>query len=145
MTKTEFLVMYGELISYYQLIEMRLKGLCAGIIADDAKGWFKKLDEYQFDSFGLLIYKIKDFQKQNNTTVLASKDIDTLDSIRELRNYWVHQCFVGKNSIVFNSRGILKNPEYAQKLKTSLDAVKEWDEKLTETFRSLRIQPPTGD
>ncbi|MBQ9465042.1 MAG: hypothetical protein IJU67_07170, partial [Lachnospiraceae bacterium] len=142
---TEFLLMYGELISYYQLIEMRLKGLCAGVFADDAKDWFKQLDEYQFDSFGLLIYKIKDIQNQNNTTVLDSEDMDALDSIRKQRNYWVHQCFVGKKPIIFNSRGILKNPEYAQKLKTSLDAVKEWDEKLTETFRSLRIQPPTWD
>ncbi len=37
MTETEFRVKHSELIEYYQLIEMRLKGICAALLADGEK------------------------------------------------------------------------------------------------------------
>ena len=59
MTETEFRVKHSELIEYYQLIEMRFKSACAGLLADEEKGWFNRLDDYESDPFGKLIQKFK--------------------------------------------------------------------------------------
>lgn len=38
MTEAEFRVKHSELIEYYQLIEMRLKCICADLLADEDRG-----------------------------------------------------------------------------------------------------------
>ena len=43
MTETEFRFKHSEIIEYYQLIEMRLKGICAALMADGNKGWYERL------------------------------------------------------------------------------------------------------
>ena len=55
MTKTEFREKHSELIEYYQYIEMRLKGICATLLADEERGWFERLEDYESDPLGKLI------------------------------------------------------------------------------------------
>ena len=89
MTETEFRVEYSRLIEYYQYIEMRLKGICAALMADEEKGWFDRLYDYESDPFGVLIRTINLLQSQKQTVVLSEEDVSTLNNLRKSRNYWV--------------------------------------------------------
>ena len=142
MTEKEFRVMHSELIEYYQLIEWRLGVLCATILADEERNWFERLNDYEYDSFGLLMHKISEIQEQQHLQVLKPTDLKALHDLRKKRNYWVHQCFVDNElPIVFNGRGELKRPHFAKKLKEALRDAIDWDEKLTEVARGIRISP----
>ena len=136
MTEVEFRVKHSELIEYYQLMEMRLKTACAGLLADKEKDWFARLSDYESDPFGVLIKKIKEIQQLKNLSLLSEDDFVKLDELREKRNYWAHQCFGGQNPIVFN-HGELRNPEYAKTIIADLDNAIKWDERLTEVVRSV--------
>lgn len=140
MTKDEFMLQYAELISYYQLIEMRLKGICAALLADDNDIWYNQLLEQEAEPFGALLKKIRTLQTQTQKTALSQEDLAALDELRKTRNYWVHLCFVANvNSIVFTygKNPELKNPTHAPKLNRALSDAIEWDEKLTEVARQV--------
>ncbi len=134
MTENEFRVKYSQLIQYYQYIEMRLKYICAELMADEEKTWFDNLDNLATDPFGLLIGKIKSLQAEKQIEVLSEDIINDLKKLKQTRNYWVHQSFGGNNPIIFR-KGEVKNQGYADKLKKDLFDVIEWDEKLTELLR----------
>jgi len=143
MTENDFRFRHSELIEFYQLIEMRLKGICAEFVADEEKGWFDRLDDYESDSFGLLLKETKKLQKQKQIDLLTQEEFSILDEIRKKRNFWVHQCF-GLYPIVFK-KGELRHSESGKKLCLDLDEAKEWDRKLTETTRKLTQINTTSD
>ena len=58
MTENDFRVKYCELMEYYQYLEMRLKFICAALLADEEKGWFGRA-EYG----NLLISDLNDIPK----------------------------------------------------------------------------------
>ena len=70
MTESEFRFKHSELIEYYQYIEMRLRFLCADFLADEERNWFERLSDYESDSFGFLLKKIKEIQEQKKVTLL---------------------------------------------------------------------------
>ena len=135
MTETEFRVKHSELIEYYQLIEMRFKSACAGLLADEEKGWFNRLDDYESDPFGKLIQKFKEIQRQKQLSILSQTDFVKLDELREKRNYWVHQCFGGQEPIVFRN-GNVRETKYVIKITQDFDDAVEWDKKITEVVRA---------
>ena len=139
MTENDFRVKYCELMEYYQYLEMRLKFICAASLADEEKGWFERLYDYDSDPFGLLLQKIKEYQKQKNNPMLSQDDFAALDEIRQKRNYWAHQCFGGLNPIVFN-RGQLRRAEYGNLLISDLNEAIEWDKQLTEMSSNNDIE-----
>lgn len=62
MTEVEFRVKHSELIEYYQLIEMHLKGICAALDVDKENSWFDKLDDFEADPLGKLLKKLKSYR-----------------------------------------------------------------------------------
>lgn len=140
MTESEFRFKHSLLIHFYQLIELRLRAICARMSNENEKDWFSKYIELETDTFGVLIQNLQEIQRQRKNTVLTENDFDDLNSIRKTRNYWVHQCFNGTfegvNPISFHN-GAVNMPSHAQKLLDSLDVAIEWDEKLAEIVYSL--------
>lgn len=137
MTEIDFRVKHSELIEYYQLIEMRLKCICADLLADEDRGWFERLSDYESDPLGLLILKIQDLQKQTNTVLFTQDDFKTLKELKGRRNYWVHQCFGGNNPIVFSGEGTVKSIWGIQQIVSDLDDAMKWDEIITERTNAL--------
>lgn len=138
MTETEFRFKHSELIEYYQLIEMRLRGICADLCVDKARDWFDRYNDYESDSFGLLIRKTKEIQAQKQINLLSQDDFVELECLRKTRNYWAHECFGGSIPIVFNREGELKRSIYAEKIASDLNDAIRWDEKLTKFINSLK-------
>ncbi len=143
MTETEFRVLHSELIEYYQLIEMRMKGICAALLSDAEKGWFDRLVDYDSDPFGKLIKQIEKLQSQKNNLLLSQDDFKALDDLRKARNYWIHQCFSSLHPVTFR-KGNVRWPEFAVRIESDFHTAVDWDERLTEVARPL-IKPPSFD
>ena len=137
MTKTEFREKHSELIEYYQYIEMHLKGICATLLADEERGWFDRLSDYELDPLGKLIKELCTFQTQKQMGLLSQEDFESLEKLRETRNYWVHQCFSDNTTHVIFKNGNVRNPGHAQGLSCALNDAIAWDERLAEVARSL--------
>lgn len=135
MTETEFRLNYSRLIEFYQYIEERLEYICAHLLADEEKDWFCRLNDLESDPFGMLIRKIQQLQNDKRIILLNDEEIKELNDLRNIRNYWIHQCFSGMSSPVIFRKGELRRPENAKKLLADLSVAIEWDEKLTEKLR----------
>ena len=136
MKEADFRVKHSEMIEYYQLIEFHLKGICASLLADGDRGWLDRLNDYETDTMGQMLRKIRSIQAQKQISLLSSEDLDTLDSLRKKRNYWIHLCFIDYVHVSFR-KGEVKHPDHAIKITQDLQEAIEWDEKLAEIARSL--------
>ena len=116
---------------------MRLKGICAELLADEERGWFERLSDYETDPFGLLIQKIKDIQNQKKVVLFTEDEFKILKGLKERRNFWAHQCFGGLNPITFSKAGTVKSIWDEQKVMSDLDDAIEWDRIITERINAL--------
>lgn len=138
MTENDFRINHSKIIEAYQLIEMRLKMICAGLLSDEERDWLERFDDYELEPLGNLIKKIREEQPKKHITLFSPDDFESLDLIRKTRNYWAHQCFGGHSPIVFSREGTVKRPVYAAKVIDDLRNAEDWNDKLTEIFRSLK-------
>jgi len=91
MNRDTFKMIHSELIMQVQMIEEDLKVIYAGM----KKGNFE--NNYQELSRGNLGKTIKELRALDNSDgnpELSNADYDLLNEIREIRNYWCHQCFL---------------------------------------------------
>jgi len=123
------------LMQYYQLIEFHLRGICAGLLADEDSNWFDRLRDYETDSLGLLVNKIQAIQEQGQLRLFSQEDFNALQELRKKRNYWTHQCFIGGSPVVF-PHGKVKRSEHAEKVVRDLEDAMEWEEKITKIGNS---------
>ena len=136
MTETEFRISHSKIIQYYQLIEDRLRGICAAMLADDDRNWYDRLDDYGTDALGKLIYQVQMIQKNGQFDFLSDEDIEGLHELRKNRNYWCHECFIGDLPITFKN-GNVRRPVHCERLAKDFDEAVRWDEKLAAVFRSI--------
>ncbi len=131
MFQSKFQRLHSELISYYQLIETKLKFICSKLLANEEKGLFDRLDDFENDSFGVLVHKIQEIQQNDDRIALTEQEIKSLNNLRKERNYWIHQCYVSNPHVTFTTKGELKNPAFATRITEALNEAIEWDKILT--------------
>ncbi len=136
MTETEFRINHSKIIQYYQLVEDRLRVICAALLADEDRNWFERLDDYETDTLGKLIYQVQQIQKNEKFNFLSDDDIAGLHELRKNRNYWCHERFNGDIPVIFK-KGNLKRPEHGERLVKDFEEAVAWDEKLTAVFHSI--------
>ena len=138
MTEQEFRFMHSQLIENYQMIEFRLRGICAlfATATETDKNWFERRGEYEEDSLGALIIKLQMLQTQSGVKALENTDFEKLNELRNRRNYWTHQCFGGLQPILYDN-GVMKNCKELDRMVSDLDDGVEWNTKLVEAFSSL--------
>ena len=86
-----FKMVHSELIMSMQYIEQDLKLIYAAVKGGDFQANFDELDNMNLGSV------IKEFQALDNQTGFAqfsNESYDLLNEIREIRNYWCHQCYL---------------------------------------------------
>ena len=144
MTETEFRCMHSEFVEYCQYIENRINGICAAILAENYDEWCSRLGEHQENTFGRRIYRFRKLQEEKQENWLTDADFEKLDKLRVARNFWVHECFWDPYWLVFTRRNgtkeaIVKNPQYAAKLKQDFGDAVEWDKRLTDVFSAINV------
>ncbi len=138
-SETEFRRNHSRIIEYYQFVEMRLKGICAALISETGKEWNEKLDEYESDPLGRLIYQLRSIQGNVNPAIFSEKEFDHLNSVREARNYWCHQCFSAPHHVTFKN-GSLRENAFRTRLICDLSEAIEMDRKLAKIFACIGNQ-----
>lgn len=91
MTRDEFKIRHSEILHYVQCIEHDLRIIYAALKGGDFE---KSIDDLETATLGKLIKELKKADEIDGYPDLSDKDYKTLDEIREIRNYWCHQCYL---------------------------------------------------
>lgn len=131
MTRDRYKLIHSELIMQVQCIEHDLKFIYAGM----HRGNFDdNLDMLEKANLGTVIRKLKDLDYSDGHPDLSKQDYLLLEQIREIRNYWCHQCFLDYVYIQDDYQRERKFQEIADRL--SRDENRTWD--LHEHLQQLR-------
>jgi len=91
MTRDKFKLIHSELVMQVQCIEYDLKLIYASMHSGDLED---NLDMLEKANLGTVIKKLKELDYSGGKPDLSKQDYILLEQIREIRNYWCHQCFV---------------------------------------------------
>ena len=133
MTREKFKLIHSELIMQVQCIENDLKLIYAGMHTGDFE---ENLDMLQRANLGTVIKKLKDLDYSDGHPDLSKQDYTLLEQIREIRNYWCHQCFLDYTYIQDDYQRERKFQQVAQRL--SEDENRTWD--LHKHLEQLRLK-----
>ena len=133
MTKDKFKLIHSELIMQVQCIVHDLKLIYAGMHRGD---FDKNLDMLEKANLGTVIKKLKDLDYSDGKPDLSEQDYALLEQIREIRNYWCHQCYLDYTYIQDDYQRERKFQQVAQWL--SEDENRTWD--LHQHLQQLRLK-----
>jgi len=133
MTREKFKLIHSELIMQVQCIENDLKLIYAGMHTGDFE---ENLDMLERANLGTVIKKLKDLDYSDGHPDLSKQDYTLLEQIREIRNYWCHQCFLDYTYIQDDYQRERKFQQVAQRL--SEDENRTWD--LHKHLEQLRLK-----
>lgn len=91
MTRDKFKLIHSELIMQVQLIENDLRLIYASIKTGD---FDDNYDDLEQANLGKIVRALKELDYSDGSPALSEKDYETLNQIREIRNYWCHQCYL---------------------------------------------------
>lgn len=132
MTRDTFKLIHSELIMQVQLIENDLRQIYAAMKSGDFED---NLDDLQKSNLGRIAKQLKDLDYSDGHPDLSESDYATIDNIREIRNYWCHQCYLDYVYIQDNFCREQRFQEIANRL--SHDENLTWA--LHEKLKKLRI------
>ena len=91
MTRDDFKILHSELIMYCQCIEFDLKRIYSGMSTGD---FDDNMDMLETSNFGRTLMELKRLDYSDGNPDLSESDYELLNQIREIRNYWCHQCYI---------------------------------------------------
>jgi len=91
MTRDQFKILHSEIMEYFQCIEYDLKWIYSGMSSDD---FDDEMDILETSNFGNTLRKLKKLDYSDGEPWLSDYEYEQLVHIRELRNYWCHQCYL---------------------------------------------------
>ena len=133
MTRDKFKLIHSDLIMQVQCIENDLKMIYAGMHSGD---FDRNLDMLEKANLGTVIKKLKDLDYSDGKPDLSEQDYALLEQIREIRNYWCHQCYLDYTYIQDDYQRERKFQQVAQLL--SEDENRTWD--LHQHLQQLRLK-----
>lgn len=122
MTRDKFKLIHSELVMQVQCIEHDLKLIYASMHSGDLED---NLDMLEKANLGTVIKKLKELDHSGDNPDLSKQDYIMLEQIREIRNYWCHQCFVDYIYIQDDFKREYKFQQIANRL--SEDENRTWD------------------
>lgn len=91
MTRDTFKMIHSELIQQVQCIENNLRVIYAAI----RKGNFKSnLQSLNKANLGKIARELEALDYSDDFPELSQDDYEVIDAIRNIRNYWCHQCYL---------------------------------------------------
>lgn len=91
MTNSEFRLLHSELIMQVQCIESDLRIIYAAMKTGD---FTENFDDLENANLGRIIKELKKLDYSDGHPDLSEFDYALIDRIREIRNYWCHQCYL---------------------------------------------------
>lgn len=139
LTTDEFRIAHSKIIEEFQWLEWTLKNMYAKLIEGHYPECF---DEVSEKPLGELIKKLKDVEKINKTHYLTSKDYNNLKKVKDMRNYWCHNCYVEGIFIKRqpNGRIVSKSSGLLERVKNDYEIVRELAKKLVEIRIPVRAE-----
>ena len=113
MTRDQFKLIHSELIMQVQLIENDLRLIYASMKAGVFEDNYDNLEQA---NLGKIIRALKELDNSDGAPELSDKDYETLNQIREIRNYWCHQCYLDYVYIVDDNAREKKFQKIAERL-----------------------------
>ena len=113
MTRDQFKLIHSELIMHVQLIENDLRLIYASMKAGVFEDNYDNLEQA---NLGKIIRALKELDNSDGAPELSDKDYETLNQIREIRNYWCHQCYLDYIYIVDDNAQEKKFQKIAERL-----------------------------
>ncbi|MDO5558299.1 MAG: hypothetical protein Q4F95_01740 [Oscillospiraceae bacterium] len=136
MTLEQYRIKHSQIIECFQWIEFNLKRIYAKL---SGKSLLKTISVLDKENLGSLIVLVKQTELQNNTCYLSDEDYELLDQIREMRNYWCHQCYL---DVLFRKDEkknlVVRNQDFANKLTLELYKVEELHYKFQDVYFNIR-------
>lgn len=133
MTRDLFKLIHSELIMQVQLIENDLRLIYAAMKSGD---FDENLDYLDKANLGTIIKELRKLDCSDGSPDLKDSDYKLLDEIREIRNYWCHQCYIDHVYISDDAKRENKFQEIANRL--HYDENRTWD--LHERMEKLRVK-----
>lgn len=91
MNRDTFKMIHSELIQQVQCIEFNLKVIYSAM----HKGSFEKnMEMVEKENLGRIAYELRELDFSDGVADLSEEEYKTIDDIREIRNYWCHQCYI---------------------------------------------------
>lgn len=91
MTRDDFKILHSELIMYCQCIEFDLKRIYSGM---SEANFDDTMDMLENSNLGRTLKKLKTLDFSDGTLDLSESLYEDLNEVREIRNYWCHQCYI---------------------------------------------------
>lgn len=91
MDRDTFKIIHSELIQQVKCIEYNLRRTYAAMCEGDFEDNFRKLEK---SNLGKIARELENLDYSDDCPELAEEDYDLIDDIREIRNYWCHQCYI---------------------------------------------------
>lgn len=86
-----FKLIHSELIQQVQCIESNLKIIYAAMHNGNFKSNLKFVEKM---NLGKIARELKKLDNSDNIPDFSEEEYTTIDEIREIRNYWCHQCYL---------------------------------------------------
>lgn len=91
MTRDKFKMIHSELIQQVQCIENDLKVIYAAMCKGNFKSNLQLLNKA---NLGKIARELEELDYSDDFPELSQDDYAVIDEIRNIRNYWCHQCYL---------------------------------------------------
>lgn len=136
-----FKMVHSELIMSMQYIEQDLKLVYAAVKGGDFE---QNFDELERMNLGKVINEFKDLDYKTGFAQFSEESYNLLNEIREIRNYWCHQCYLDFHYYKDSEEHLSAYRKVAERLHYDENRVYELQQKL-EKLRKREIQKHNTD
>lgn len=104
--------------------------------------WSDQFDKYDTDPFGPLLKVLKESKDKLPGKYITDSKLKKLEKMKDCRNYWAHQCFVGEEGIYFKKdkelgENVLRKQEDVKQVKRDLGDAKDMAQYLDDVYLDL--------
>ena len=91
MDRDKFKLIHSELIQQVQCVETNLRIIYAAMLKGNFNNNLKSVKKM---NLGKIARELEELDNSDDMPEFSGEEYDTINEIREIRNYWCHQCYL---------------------------------------------------
>ena len=91
MDRNQFKLIHSELIQQVQCVENNLKIIYAAMCKGNFNNNLRSVEKM---NLGKIARELEELDNSDDMPEFSEEEYNTIDEIREIRNYWCHQCYL---------------------------------------------------